>query len=73
MAAGSDFLSFNCKRTDRLDIKTPLSKYVHNSCASDRMESIYLDIEELVRRRTEATAVSGGGPSDGSKEILARS
>lgn len=72
MASASDFLSFSCKRTDRLDIKTPIAKYVQKAYGRDQSEDILLDVEEVVRRRTETVAVSGGGPSDGAKEILAR-
>lgn len=73
MSSGSDFLSFACKRTDRLDIKSPIGKYVTKAYGKEQAEDIFQDVEEVTRRRTEVVAVSGGGASDGAKEILARS
>ena len=73
MATATDFFAFGCKRTDRLDIKTPISKYVAKTYGKEQAADILQDIEEVTRRRTEVVAVSGGGPSEGAKEICARS
>eukprot|EP00210_Caulerpa_lentillifera_P000893 g864.t1 len=71
MSAASDFLSFSCKRTERVELKRPISKYVGRTYGNEQATDISADIDEVCRRRTEVVAVSGGGTSDTAKDIYA--
>lgn len=71
MSSTGDFLTFSSKRTERIDLKRPITKYIERTYGKDQVSDMSADIDEVCRRRSEVVAVSGGGTSDSAKDIYA--
>lgn len=69
----TSFLAVSCKRSEKVDLKTPILKYVRSAYGQQRADDAATDLDEVQKLRNDVLVACMGASSEAARDTLARS